>query len=863
MAGRQTAQGNMELLISLGALIWFMTYIPTNGAHEYKIHASVMGRPGSNDIQLYRKVADIMFREDVPHKGSINHCAINFKEFTFDMTNGSTVYDSLTTARSNFESKDVAVAIGPAIDVFTSTEYVILNQVHLLTSPASESSSRVISVLPQANSMSAAIADIVTKLGWNNVALLAQDDFSPVLTLGTAGIKVWPIRLSPKISSEDDRELQKNLIQLRSSQNDKFILHSNNREVIRSVMEAAKRLHLLHHSIDWFVTYPDFQDIIKDDEGAWPGSLFGLQLLRSEKIPQNVSGLMESFKISRLQLGLAVDVVGILRHVLWGAAHDCSRGPIGGDFIIGADDFESSIKSQDRPYQGALGQYIWQMPDNTKTNYSINVLWYNTTLNEIGSCTFINGTPEVHFAQSISKSGNVKHVFGKDEILQVVTKQDDPFVMKEGDNYVGFNIDLLRELSESLNFKYNIVDVTDNKYDDSHNGQLNGMVQELMNGNASMAIGALEVTAEREEVISFSYTILSSKASLLIKKAKSTRNFFQFLGPFSIGLWFMIVGFVIVAGLTMFIMSHYDQTQNKSEQKFDLKESMWYSLNILLQGTTDYSPQTTSTRTIISFFWFCVLVIDAAYTANLAAYLTLQQIDDRIRTVYDLAEQTDILYGVEKDSSLMHYIEGERQDPYERMWAFIKLHETETLLKNTTQVIEKVTSGEFTFIADGVVNEYYAKQHCGIESVEQHFGHKDYSLGFPRGAPYRDDINRALLELKERGRLDYLKEKWWAPGTNCTDDDSTISRSDKATAELQIDNMFGVFLVLAGFVVLALVCEVGDRIFDCHTAKKAKKEKKNGNSPSEDNFYVSADDVDVDKKILKKIEEDAKNLQSF
>ncbi len=50
-----------------------------------------------------------------------------------------------------------------------------------------------------------------------------------------------------------------------------------------------------------------------------------------------------------------------------------------------------------------------------------------------------------------------------------------------------------------------------------------------------MAVGALEVTADKEEVISFSYTILSTRASILIKKGKSTRNFFQFLGPFSIG----------------------------------------------------------------------------------------------------------------------------------------------------------------------------------------------------------------------------------------------------------------------------------------------------------------------------------------
>ena len=74
-----------------------------------------------------------------------------------------------------------------------------------------------------------------------------------------------------------------------------------------------------------------------------------------------------------------------------------------------------------------------------------------------------------------------------------------------------------------------------------------------------------------------------------------------------------------------------------------------------LQGTTDYSPQTTAMRVIIAFFWFSVIIIEAAYTANLAAYLTLQQIDNRIKTVHDLAGQTQIKYGVKNNSNLMNF----------------------------------------------------------------------------------------------------------------------------------------------------------------------------------------------------------------
>ncbi|XP_041366451.1 glutamate receptor ionotropic, kainate 2-like [Gigantopelta aegis] len=819
------------VLLLLGVLLMVHQ---NEAVFHYYIQGSVMGRNQSSDTELYQEIADILLRENTRPNGTIaqNYCAIRFNTLNFDTSSGSAIHNSLVTARANFEDKGVAVAIGPYIDVFTSTNYVIINQLHMLTSPTGEDAEKmdpdwVLSILPEQASISAAVADIVNKLGWRNVALLSQDDFSPVLKLGHYNIQVWPIRLPTTIVSDKDQELQRNLIELRKSQKRKFILHSTKMDIIQHVMLAAKRLHLLHPSIDWFITYPDFEDVIGEREDSWPGSIYGIQLLRADKIPTNIShnAVIAERNISRLELGLAVDVVGLLRHVIYTVAQNCSKEP-SVDYIVSAEQFDNIIKDQQSLttlYDGALGQYMWHLENgSSRTNYTIDIMRMNAGLETIGTCKFVKGIPTLKFTKDIVQESSTTYTFSREEVLKVVTRQYDPFVMKIAGEYVGFNIDLLNELSKKLNFKYEIFDVSGWRLD-QHRTYTDGMVQELINGNASIAVGALEITAEREELISFSFTILSTRASILTKKAKSTTNFFQFLGPFSTGLWLLILGFVAVAGGTLYAMNRFDQTQRGVEQKFDLKESIWYSLNVLLQGTTEYSPQTTSMRTLIAFFWFCVLVIDAAYTANLAAYLTLQQIDDRIKTIYDLADQTDLKYGVQKGSDLEEFIRTQSVDPFERMWAFMKLREEETLVSNMTLALENIKNGKFAFIGDHSTNEYYAKQQCGIESIEQNFGQKNFGLGFPRGAPYRDDINRALLELKEQGFIDHLKEKWWAEGQNCTDDTKTRRVSDKTTAELELTNMIGVFIVLAAFVVLAVIVEITERIVFCFDARRKKK----------------------------------------
>jgi len=63
--------------------------------------------------------------------------------------------------------------------VFASTDYVILHQYHLLTSAAGQNAElmdpkKVVSILPEPQSMAKAIADVVAKLHWDNVAFLSQ-----------------------------------------------------------------------------------------------------------------------------------------------------------------------------------------------------------------------------------------------------------------------------------------------------------------------------------------------------------------------------------------------------------------------------------------------------------------------------------------------------------------------------------------------------------------------------------------------------------------------------------------------------------------------------------------------------------------
>lgn len=67
------------------------------------------------------------------------------------------------------------------------------------------------------------------------------------------------------------------------------------------------------------------------------------------------------------------------------------------------------------------------------------------------------------------------------------------------------------------------------------------------------------------------------------------------------------------------------------------------------------NKQATSTRIVGGIWWFFTLIIISSYTANLAAFLTVERMITPIENAADLAEQQDISYGTLEGGSTMTF----------------------------------------------------------------------------------------------------------------------------------------------------------------------------------------------------------------
>ena len=79
---------------------------------------------------------------------------------------------------------------------------------------------------------------------------------------------------------------------------------------------------------------------------------------------------------------------------------------------------------------------------------------------------------------------------------------EEPFVMKRGDHYEGFCIDLLNEMAALLKFNYSIIEVQDGTYGiEDESGRWNGIIGVLQRHEADLSVSAVTITYGRVQAV--------------------------------------------------------------------------------------------------------------------------------------------------------------------------------------------------------------------------------------------------------------------------------------------------------------------------------------------------------------------------
>uniref|UniRef100_A0A7M4EES4 Glutamate ionotropic receptor AMPA type subunit 3 n=1 Tax=Crocodylus porosus TaxID=8502 RepID=A0A7M4EES4_CROPO len=294
---------------------------------------------------------------------------------------------------------------------------------------------------------------------------------------------------------------------------------------------------------------------------------------------------------------------------------------------------------------------------------------------------------------------------------------------------------------------------------------------------ADIAVAPLTITLVREEVIDFSKPFMSLGISIMIKKPqKSKPGVFSFLDPLAYEIWMCIVFAYIGVSVVLFLVSRFSPYEwhledNNEEPRdpqnppdppneFGIFNSLWFSLGAFMQQGCDISPRSLSGRIVGGVWWFFTLIIISSYTANLAAFLTVERMVSPIESAEDLAKQTEIAYGTLDSGSTKEFFRRSKIAVYEKMWSYMKSAEPSVFTKTTADGVARVrkSKGKFAFLLESTMNEYIEQRKpCDTMKVGGNLDSKGYGVATPKGSALRTPVNLAVLKLSEQGILDKLK----------------------------------------------------------------------------------------------------------
>uniref|UniRef100_A0A8C2DDI5 Glutamate receptor n=1 Tax=Cyprinus carpio TaxID=7962 RepID=A0A8C2DDI5_CYPCA len=449
---------------------------------------------------------------------------------------------------------------------------------------------------------------------------------------------------------------------------------------------------------------------------------------------------------------------------------------------------------------GLTGQIIINKTDGLRKDFDLDIISLKEDgMEKIGvwnSNTGLNLTDS-----NKDKNTNVTDSMANRTLI-VTTILENPYVMYKksdkplygNDRFEGYCLDLLKELSNILGFSYEVKLVSDGKYGAQNDkGEWNGMVRELIDHVADLAVAPLTITYVREKVIDFSKPFMTLGISILYHKPNGTNpGVFSFLNPLSPDIWMYVLLACLGVSCVLFVIARFtpyewynphpcNPDSDVVENNFTLINSVWFGVGALMQQGSELMPKALSTRIVGGIWWFFTLIIISSYTANLAAFLTVERMDSPIDSADDLAKQTKIEYGAVRDGSTM---------------TFFKVRQLALILY------------------------YYYKMFSFIVLVNIN------SARFLSGSPYRDKVTIAVLQLQAAGKLHTMKEKWWR-GNGCPEEDS------KEASALGVENIGGIFIVLAAGLVLSVFVAIGEFIYKSRknldieeSVFKKKKERK-------------------------------------
>nr|QEE82777.1 ionotropic receptor 3 [Conogethes pinicolalis] len=448
------------------------------------------------------------------------------------------------------------------------------------------------------------------------------------------------------------------------------------------------------------------------------------------------------------------------------------------------------------------------------------------------------------------------------EVLNVVYLDHVPSVVvtktNETNKVGGVEIEILNTLAKQMNFQpklYQPINVDLYKWGQVQaNGSFSGLLGEMVNGQADVALGNLQYNPYHLELTDLSIPYTSQCFTFLTPEALTDNSWKTLILPFKLYMWIAVLLVLLISGTIFFGLARYymnlqefkkthvvskdARTYSEKEKEYlyesekpaglylfgEIINSILYTYGMLLVVSLPKLPTGWSLRLLTGWYWlYCILVV-VSYRASMTAILANPAPRVTIDTLKELVESkiacggwgTETKKFFQKSSDEIETI-GQRfeiiNDPFEAankvargVYAY---YDNQDFLKyisvkrknvdmNINSDVNATTANGTEMISMDVERNLHIMSDCVVNTP--------ISIGFHKNSPLKPLADIYMRRIVEVG----LVEKWLNDAMHPIR--ALETKEDEVKALMNLKKLYGAFIALAIGYSISTICLIGEFI---------------------------------------------------
>ncbi|XP_066503093.1 glutamate receptor ionotropic, NMDA 3B [Hoplias malabaricus] len=378
----------------------------------------------------------------------------------------------------------------------------------------------------------------------------------------------------------------------------------------------------------------------------------------------------------------------------------------------------------------------------------------------------------------------------------------------------GYCIDLLEKLAEDMDFEFDLYIVGDGKYGAWKGGRWTGLVGDLLNSVADMAVTSFSINSARSKVMDFTSPFFSTSLGILVRSKDTAAPIGAFMWPLH---WSMWVGIFVALHITALFLTLYEwkspfgmTPHGRNRMKvFSYSSALNLCYAILFGRTVSSKTPKCWTGRFLMNLWaiFCLLVL-SSYTANLAAVMVGEKTFEELSGIHDAKlhhPSHGFRFGTVRESSAEDYMKKSFPEMHEYMRRF-----NEPTTPDGVATLKTDPPQLDAFIMDKALLDYEVSidADCKLLTVGKPFAIEGYGIGLPQNSPLTSNISEFISRYKSDGYMDMLHDKWYKV-VPCGKRVFAVTE----TLQMGIRHFSGLFVLLCVGVTGALLTLAGEHAF--------------------------------------------------